>query len=203
MAAATLDTIDAALFAQLATLLTTASPGGPLAQVLRYAGTTGADKGVPVAPQGVVPAAMLALEGEDYDVAVGHSGQHPALFVATSTWRVFVVTSELRGHAAAVKGSATTGAYAIATAVAGALAGLVIDGLYRGGGVTLRGLRPVHVKPGQYVYLLRLEAARAIEAVTPADDSVDLEGIDGDVNLKSLADTAPNPLVEFDADTDP
>jgi hypothetical protein len=202
--AASLDDIEAGLFAALGTLLETALPAGPFKQTLRFAGEPqqqGRDKRVPLAPQGRVPAAMLAFEREVYAADAHTLGKKPTGFVGTSTWRVFVVASELRGDDAATKGSVTTGVLALASAVIAATAGLAIAGLYRGSRVELIDTVPLVVQRGQYVWLVRLAAARFVDRVQ-VDTSVALERIDIDVNKRPEGDAAfPNPLDRAQVDT--
>jgi hypothetical protein len=196
MPAATLDTIEAVLFAQLETLLATATPAGPLARVARFAGEIGRDRAVDAAALGVTPAALLAFESEAPEEAIDVAGG-PAAFVLRSTWRVYVVASELRGHDEAVKGSSTTGVYSLVHQVQAKLAGLVIDGLWHSGRVDLLDARPFYVTRGTYVYVVRVAAQRELAAVAQADTSSPLAQIDGDLNLRGGVDTPPDPLTEF------
>lgn len=202
MAQATIDGIDAAIVTQLNTLLTTASPAGPLVTVERYAGEIVRNQNPGVQILSRTPAALLALEGEQYaaDDRVETLRLGTVAFVGRSTWRVYVVASELRGHDEAVKGSSTTGLYSLLTQVVSKLAGLVIPGLYQTNRLEILDIRPHFIKPGSYIYLVRVAADREISAVTPAVTTNPLT-IQADLNLTpSQGDPIPaaaNPLARI------
>jgi hypothetical protein len=202
---ATLDTVEAAAFTQLETLLATASPAGPFAQVVRFASDTPRETTVPKEARGATPAILLAHERDVFSVESDGEflGQGQTAFVATSTWRVFVIASELRGHDPAVKGSSTTGVYSLVSQVLGALAGLVIADLYQSERLVILDAQPVRVKPGEYVWLVRVSARYEVCSVAPEDESVDMTRIDGDINLGGTpAGEEPNPVTGFQASTE-
>ncbi len=210
MPQATLDSTEAALYAQLGTLLATAVPAGPFAHLARFAIERGAadtrteHRGA-LAPQGRTPAVLLAFERETFRADVETSHLRRVTHVGRSVWQVWVVASELRGDDAATKGSSTTGVYALVSAVTAALAGLAIADTYRGHRVELLDASAAVARRGQYLSVVRVASERLVESVAIVDDSVDLLGIDGDVNLMPDSGDAfsPNPFGEFDADTDP
>jgi hypothetical protein len=202
MADATLATIEAALFARLQTRLATASPAGPFATVDRLAVDNGSTLDVrsTLAPLGVVPAALLAFEGETYAPEATTLNRHVTSWVGRSTWRILVIASDLRGDPTAAT-AATTGLYALVSDVTAALAGLPIADTWHRHRAMLLDTRPLSVARGQYVYQVRLAVERALESVPFAAVTQALLGIDGDVNQQGTADAATNPLVEFDAST--
>ncbi len=206
MTAATLDSIDESLFAAVSGLLATAMPAGPFAQATRFVGEGGvaADRRVALAPGSNVPAVMLAFERETFRAETRTNGGDLVVTVGRSTWRLFVVASDLRGDAAAVKGSASTGVFALTSAVTAAVAGLPIAGTYRNRRAELLDAVPAIVRRGEYVWVVRVAVERALESVPETDTSVDLLGIDADVNLTGTADDPPSPfeLDQFTADTD-
>ena len=68
--------------------------------------------------------------------------------------------------------------------------------------VRCAGYAPALVKRGEvYVYAVRFEAKRALPqlalTVAQAGTGQDLTQIAGDVDLEGTADTAPNPIVQF------
>jgi hypothetical protein len=210
---ATIDSIEAALFAQLATLLATASPTpGPFAHLARFAIERGAadtrteHRGA-LAPQGKVPAALLAFEREQFRAEVDTSHLRRVTTIGRSTWQVWVVASELGGDAAAVKGGATTGVYALASAVCAALAGLPIADTHRGHRVELLDVSAAVARRGQYIAVARVASERLVESVALPDDSVPLTGIDADLNLVDAdgadptLDGAGTPFAQLSADT--
>jgi hypothetical protein len=200
---ATLDDIAAALYTQLATLLATATPtAGPFKHVEHFASETVRDRTVPKGGMGSTPAALLAFERETYEPDEESLAQGALGFIGTSVWRIFVVASEVRGHVQALRGASTTGVYTLDSRVIAAVAGLAIAGLYDSSRVMLVDSTPARVKPGEYVHVVRVSARRFVDVVERADDSVDLDGIDADINLGGTPDgEAPNPLTQFQADT--
>jgi hypothetical protein len=173
----------------------------------RYASQTPQERSVALEPKGGTPALMLAHERESFDITAGVRtlALDTASLVATSTWRVFVAASELRGHAQAVKGSsspAVTGVYALVSAVIAALAGLPIAGLYGSERLHLVDAQPVRVARGEYVWLVRVSARYEVCAVPYTDDSEDLLEIAGGVNVADADEGAAGvPVTEFTADT--
>lgn len=209
---ATLAQIDAALFTALSTLLTDVTTGPtdarPFALVGRYAGRWTAE-GVLAQCGALYPACLLRWPGEDAARTVqtqGYGGED----VGRGRWHVLVVLQEPRAIDDAVQGAAgVPGALTLIGQVIGACNRLFVDGLWQGRAV--RYLRAGEYEPlvhlgVAYAYEVVFEALRETEAADPpADDSVPLVGIDGDVNLLPDSGDAfsPNPFGEFDADTDP
>ena len=168
---ATLDAIDAALYAALGGLVNaTPSSAQPFRHLRRYAGEITRDL-VEAIEQGTydlkpteLPAAFLAFEGEEPLGADGiyrQDGPQLVQIVARSLWRVYVVVRDLRGDEQALKGvlAGQPGALVCAQRVTEALAGLQITGLFEAGGVRWLGTRPwVIARRTAYVYAVRFAA---------------------------------------------
>lgn len=169
--AATLDQIDAALYAQLGTLVTsTPSATQPFRHLRRFAGEVTMDL-VQHIEQGLYdlkpeehPAAFFAFEGEE---PLGDGGIYrqdgPQLvqIVGRTFWRVYVVVRDLRGDDDALKGvlAGQPGALVCAQRVTESLAGLQIAGLFEGAGVRWLGTRPwLIARRTAYVYVARFAA---------------------------------------------
>lgn len=168
---ATLDAIEAALYAALGGLVNaTPSATQPFRHLRRYAGEITRDL-VEAIEQGTYdlkptefPAAFLAFEGEE---PLGDGGIYrqdgPQLvqIVARTFWRVYVVVRDLRGDEEALKGvlAGQPGALLCAQRVTEALAGLQITGLFEASGVRWLGTRPwVIARRTAYVYAVRFAA---------------------------------------------
>lgn len=197
---ADLDSIEAAIYTQLATLLTTAVPAGPLLRVGRFAGEPSRDRRVSTDMLGVLPSVALALESDIASDEVAPVGG-PRATVMRCTWRVYVAAVDLRGDASAVKGSSTTGVYSLLSQVQARLSGLVITDLWRGGRLRHVDTKPYYVTRGAYVYVQRYAALYEQASVEPVDTTPDITEIRGDVNLVDIGDDPTNPAAQFDADT--
>lgn len=152
---ATLDAIEAALFARLQTLATNgAAPttSVPFRTVARWAGEVTAED-IDEAHLGVCPSALLAYEGSQA-VAAGdrqyvHTMGHDVEVVERHLFRVYVTVQDSRGDAATVKGgTGTPGIYACTQAVAEALAGYRVAGLLGGGVIALVERTPWRIERG-------------------------------------------------------
>jgi hypothetical protein len=205
--AATPDDIATGLLDALLALRHDATPApGPFALVELFASdatATGADKTAPLAPKGTTPAVLLSQAGETYEATGNRAGGGVAGYVGTSTWHVLIVASELRGNKEAMRGdppSATTGVFALVAQVTAALSGLRIAGLHQNAPVELVDARPVRVKRGEYVWLVRVRADRLISAAEPTDASEPLEQLNADFNLPDETGWPDNPVDQVEAD---
>lgn len=150
---ASLDAIEAALFARLQTLAANGaslSASAPFRTVARWAGEATQDD-VDAGHLGVCPSALLAYEGSQvvaqgdrqYVETLGHDVE----VVERHLFRVYVTVADTRGPAATVKGgTGTPGIYACTQAVAEALAGHRVTGLR--GVVALLERAPWRIEPG-------------------------------------------------------
>lgn len=180
MTIATLDSIAAAILAQLQTLLETAAPAGPLKQAVMYAGDSTRDRGTEAKSFGVTPAAMLAFESELPEGVVETAAQGVISTILRSTWRVFVIVNETRGHA-----EATNTVLECVAAVQGALTGLKITGLYQRERLRFVDVRAAYVKNGTYIYLARFSAlAEQVSTTTSPTETTSepLETVIGTIN---------------------
>jgi len=194
MSSATLESIDAAVFATLERLR--ADQGGPFQGLERFAAKdTGRDleQQINAAAAGQSPALLLAFEGETYRIAPGSvtaAGQQNA-FVGTVIHRVFVSHTELAGHEEAITGQAgTPGILALVSLVVKALAGLRIPGLYQRSRLVPIDTRAVLIKPGVYIYLSRFGAQRFINAADAPDPAVPMEEMA--VTIRPKAEDVPS-----------
>lgn len=198
----TLAAIDAALYAALAVTQHngTATDAAPFALVGRYAGELTPDGIREASAQ--YPCAFLRWDsGAATRTVDAVEGVEDA---AVETWTVLVAVEEPRAIDDAISATATLapGALTLIDAVLGACNGLVFDGAWRDRRVRCAGYAPALVKRGEvYVYAVRFEAKRALPqlalTVAQAGTGQDLTQIAGDVDLEGTADTAPNPIVQF------
>ena len=203
MADATLASIDAALYTALATLvatpLTTSAPFGSL---IRFVGPVPGE-GLPAAK---FPCVALRFDEETADFDVDTVADAESRSVAT--WSVLVQVTDPqdidRGMVGTGAGAGQTGILRLVVTVQGALNALVLEGAYRGRRLKYTGTRPeAIVRNGVYVYAVKF-AARLLPPLAPTpDDSHDLDEVRADVNLEDTDDAAPNPVVQFIADTTP
>ena len=199
---ATLAAIDAALYAALTPLLTTATDGitdaKPFACVARVVGDMSRDT---LQQFGAAyPACLLRFDGEsdarDVDVVSGASEEKGA-----AQWTVFVAVEDPRSPDDTIQGATgVPGALTLAGKVLGACNALALTGLWRWRRVRYVDTRPALIALGSvYVLALRFEALRAVEQATTTQTSVALTSVRGDVNLIGTSDPAPNPLDVFDS----
>jgi len=211
---ATLDQVEAALFAALGALVSaTPTQAVPFRHCRRYAGEVTAElmndveRGLyDLAPE-QFPAALLAWEGEDpvgTNGALVETDSHAIEVVGRSLWRVYVVVRDLRGDEEALKGTLAgqPGALLCAHVVKKALAGLVIPGLHDHNVVRWIGSRPyVIARRTAYVYAVRFSADTALDESTAEENpvpGVPLRGVRGTV-VDATRDTngAEVPLSSF------
>lgn len=176
---ATLDEIEAAIFARLQTLRelgATPTTSVPFRTVDRWAGEVTADD-VDEGLLGVSPSALLAHEGsttitrgeQQYVETLGHDVE----VVERHAFRVYVTVADTRGDTATVKGgTATPGIYACTQAVAEVLAGYRIAGLLDGGVVALVERRPWRIRRGES----RTDLVRVVALSALPDTTEDLPG---------------------------
>lgn len=197
MSTATIDSIDAALFAALVPLRK--SGGGPFAAVERWAGELPAVDATHAETAARSPAALLAFDGERTQIASETLGGSEVL--GTSRWSVLVTVQDPRGATQSLKGTVSVpGLYALFSAVQAALNNLDIPGLAHPGRVVVVETRVLRMIPGvMLVGRVTLEAERVLDDAPPAaDTSVPLESIHGNVNLEPHDE---NPFTAFVADT--
>jgi hypothetical protein len=201
MADATLASIDAALYAALATLvatpLTTSAPFGSL---IRFVGPVPGE-GLPASK---FPCVALRFDEEtaDFDVDVLADAESRSV----ATWSALVQVTDPqdidRGMVGNGTGAGQTGILRLVVAVQGALNALVIEGAYRGRRIKYTGTRAeAIVRNGVYVFAVKF-AARLLPPLAPTpDDSHDIDEVRADVNLEGTTDAAPNPVVQIISDT--
>lgn len=202
---ADIDDVDDALFAALAALeRDDAHTTRPFALVTRFTGQ------VQMTPGGItlqreavgrLPAVLWQWVGEDVTTQVqtllGAREDY-----GTAQWIAWVLMQDARGSTKQVKGATgTLGVHALNDAVVSALNGVADDTLFRASRVRVARSRAFVAERGVHVTQITIEARRALPQADVADDSVDLTEIRGDVNLEGTDDEAPNPVVQFRADT--
>jgi len=210
----TLADVDGLLYTALSGLLINVNTGTtearPFATVGRFAGSLDETSVREVVTQ--YPAALLAYEGETVTRTV-NTLAGDAEDRGLNAWTVYVCVEDARAIDDGTVGSATApGGLRLVDAVLGVLNGLLIvtaGALPQTAWMDRRlrcvGTREALIRRGVvYVYAVSFEAARALPQVTPADDSVELIEVRGDVNLvDTLNDDDPqNPVVQFIADTE-
>lgn len=193
MAAATLDAIDTALFARLATLKKSATPAGPFTLIDRWAGQVTQQEGVDETTLGKAPAALLAYESSTTESASGETILDEAETIERHLFRVYVTVQDTRGDQKTLKGTTgQTGALACVHAVKAALTGLAITDA--GEPVRLVGSQPWLVERGvQHTYVVRFSVRAVLDttatesASEPASEPFEtMTGENGPEDLTSL-----------------
>ena len=211
--------VDGLLYTALSALLINVTTGTtaarPFACVGRFAGSLDETSVREVVTQ--YPAALLCYEGETVTRTV-NTLAGDAEDRGLNAWVVYVCVEDARAIDDGTLGSTTApGVMRLVDSVLGVLNGLLLtatDGstvstvstAWMDRRLRCVGTREALIRRGVvYVYAIGFEAARALPQVTPADTSVDLTEVRGDVNLvDTLNDDSPsNPVVQFIADTDP
>ncbi len=198
MAAATLDAIETALFARLATLKKSATPAGPFTLVDRWAGQVTQLEGVDAATLGKAPAALLAYESSATEGASFESILDEAETIERHLFRVYVTVQDTRGDEKTLKGTTgQTGALACVHSVKAALTALGITNVSEP--VRLVGSQPWLIDRGvQQTYVVRF-AVRALldtTATEAADEpaSVPFETMTGENGPEDLTDLDPSTI---------
>jgi hypothetical protein len=198
MPEATRESIRAALYARLQTKLV--ASGGPFASVHHRAEGRGQeralDREVVLLPTGSLPAAILGFERETFAPEVETLAAADS-YVGTSVWRVYVVVSELRGHAEAIEGSGETASAGVddcVTAIETALAGFAIANLYPNPRVRLIDSAPASSKSGQYVHVVRVSAQRCVDADDIPETVLPFTGVDADLHLEGVDPEDDDPV---------
>jgi hypothetical protein len=186
MADATLETIEAALFAALESLRVSATPSGPFVVVDRYAGEVTV-AGIEAAILGKSPSALLAFEGS---APIGGEGAfvdtilHDIEIVERAVWRIYVSVLDTRSVAAAQNGTiGQPGVLRCARHVKKALVGLRIPGLHAGDLVRLTEHKPWSIKRGAHIaHLIRVSTLSRVDLVETAapPGAVPLEEMHGE-----------------------
>lgn len=203
MATATLAEIDAALYTALSALQTDQTTGPtstrPFALVARYSSDPGG--GVSAGARGIVeactqfPAALLRFDREesarDVNVVVGDHED-----VTRCQWSVLIAVEDPRGPdeaVAATTASGVPGMLVLTGAVMSALNGLTVSqGTWHWRRIQHTRTYPRLVNSGVLlVYGMEFSAIRVAESTAPADTSVALTEIRGDVNLVDPPAPAP------------
>jgi hypothetical protein len=151
-----LDTLEAALFTRLRMLAANGaalSTSVPFRTVARWAGEVTAEDIVD-GHLGVCPSALFAHEGSQTvsasDLQYVETLGHDVEVVERHLFRVYVTVQDTRGDTATVKGgTGTPGILACTQAVAEALAGFRVSGLFRGGVVALIERVPWRIERGE------------------------------------------------------
>lgn len=194
-----LRTIEASLFAQLETLLTTASPGGYVVAVARVAGDRESQAKLEAASMvGDNLVALVQDRSAPADAIHNSRGASQQTLIA-ARWRVRVLVRNTASIDAALS-DANSGVYALQDAVIGALIGFKAAGLQRNERVRFVGTETLLHKPGRFIATVIVETRYAIQAPEPVTTTEEPLLIHGDVNLIPAADTAPNPLTEVEAE---
>lgn len=201
------DEIYTALSALLINVTTGTTAARPFACVGRFAGALDETSVREVVTQ--YPAALLCYEGETATSTV-KTLAGDAEDRGLNAWTVYVCVEDARAIDDGTLGTTTApGGLRLVDSVLGVLNGLLIatatDTAWMDRRLRCVGTREALIRRGVvYVYAVSFEAARALPQVTPADDSVDLTEIRGDVNLAGTYDDddPSNPVVQFIADTD-
>lgn len=194
-----LRTIEASLYARLQTLLTTASPAGYVAAVVRVAGDRETQAKLEQDAQITSNLVALALDRRTpvSEVNVRRGAAQQIIFAAR--WRVVIVVRNQVTHEHALA-TANTGVYALMDAVTEALSGFKCAGLW-----PRERVRPspengdIKHRPGRYVATLYFETRYAVHAAETTVTTEEPLLVHGDINLIPAADTAPNPLTEVEA----
>lgn len=209
----TLADVDGLLYTALSGLLIDVSTGTtaarPFALVGRFAGSLDETSVREVVTQW--PAALLAYDGETVTRTV-NTLAGDAEDRGLNAWTVYVCVEDPRAIDDGTIGTTTApGGLRLIDSVLGVLNGLLIAvkgdqpaTAWMDRRLRCVGTREALIRRGVvYVYAVSFEAARALPQVTPADTSVDLLEVRGDVNLvDTLGDDDPeNPVVQFIADT--
>lgn len=198
--------IDDALYTALSALVINVSTGTtaqrPFAMLGRFAGEVDDKELREVCSQ--YPALLLAFAGEQ-SVRTVRTLAGDAEDRGTSSWVVYVCVEDPAAIDDATVGTVDRpGGMRLVDAALGVLNGLLIPGTWMNQRLRTAGAREVLIRRGTvYVWAIAFDVMRALPQVTPADTSVDLEEIAGDVNLEdTLNDDNPgNPVVQFVADT--
>lgn len=192
-----LRTIEASLYARLQTLLTTASPAGYVAAVVRVAGDR--ETQAKLESENPTTANLVALAFDSMRaaevVSTARGASQQTLMAAR--WRVRVVVRDVRGAQSGPLTEANTGLYALIDAVNGALTGYAATGLKPGERVRFAGLESVLHKPGRYIASVLFETRYAAVGIDRAETIESPLLINADINLESGADTEPNPVAQL------
>lgn len=190
--AATLHQVRAALKTALQSLLTTATPAGPLASVVSFAGKAAH---VNLSVAGNLPGVVLAFEGERYPgkASVRTLAGGMQRNVSESSWVVFVMVEQPGDNADVADDTATDSLDTCTQSVLTKLNGLLISGLLGNSRVEADGVVPGTLEAGMVVHECRFVARR--ELATTADTyTSNTLSIRGNVNLDDQADAEPNPV---------
>ncbi len=194
-----LRTIEASLYARLQTLLTTASPAGYVAAVVRVAGDRETQAKLesenPTTANVVAIALAARAPVEQLHTSRGSAQQT----ICAARWRVTVIVRDVRGAQSGALTEANTGLYALIDAVTAVLAGYNASGLWSHERVRLVADGEVRHKPGRYLAVLAFETRYAVNAVEATVTTEEPLLIHGDVNLIPATGTAPNPMTEVEA----
>lgn len=196
--------LDAALLTALEATRHTGTPSAsqPFAFVGRYAGDFTREGAADVA-QGLFPACFLRWDGgSDSRTVDALEGTED---VETSAWSIYVALEDARSIDDGITTSSTSyGLLDLVDAATGVVSGLTVDDefgvapeTWRDRRVRVASRRTALVERGvAYAAQIVVEARIALAQVTPADTSVNLTSIRGDVELPDA--DAPNPMAVFD-----
>lgn len=192
---ATIDSIEDALFAQLATLAPTT-----FKFVGRFAGEPSQER-LSEATTGITPAALLTIESDEPIVGTEVNTLVGGLVSQDSRaiWRVLIVLEDPRGDTEAAKTAGTQLGYlALAKAVRAALSGLEIEGLVDMDVVRYAGIRPVRIDHGMlYVHAARFRTDYPSDLIDAPLTGTPLEQIDLDIDLVDTDGDPQNPLAQI------
>lgn len=203
-----LATIDAALLTALEATRHSGTPSAtqPFAFVGRYAGDF-TREGVADVAQGLFPACFLRWDGGvDARTVDAIEGTED---VEVSAWSVYVALEDARSVDDAITTASTSyGLLDLVDVATGVVSGLTVEGTEAAGTyaetwhdrrVRVAGRKTALVERGvAYAAQITVEARITLEQVTPADPSVDLTSVRGNVDL-AVDDPPPTPFVPFEA----
>lgn len=195
-----LRTIEASLFAQLQTLLTSADPPGHVAAVTRVAGDRESiaklEQDYPIATNVVA----LAFDRRTPVSTINTRRGVAAQTLVSARWRVAILVRDTRPQGDVLT-EADTGVYALMDAVTAVLSGFKAAGLWPRERVRMSpDNNDVKHKPGRYVATMFFETRYAVHAPELTVTTEEPLVIHGDVNLITAVDTAPNPLTEVEVE---
>ena len=191
-----LRTIESSLYTRLQTLLTTASPPGYVAAVVRVAGDRETQAKLESESPTTTNVVALAFDrmGPVETVSTARGAAQQTLMAAR--WRVRVIVRDVRAQVDALT-TASTGLYALLDAVIAALTGYAATGLKPGERVRFVGLESVLHKPGRYIASALFETRYALVGIDRTETTESPLLILADINLESGSDAEPNPVAQL------
>ncbi len=193
-----LRTIEASLFAQLETLLTTADPAGYVAAVVRVVGVRESQAKLEQERQTTDNVVVLTRERTS---PIGRKGISTLAGASSRSrmltrWRVSILVRDLRQHGTALT-EENTGLLALVDAVTTCLEGFEAAGLAPNTRVRFAGDEPDRHKPGRMIATLFFETEHSIDGPDTSEEGEEPLVVNADVNLEGQEDTEPNPVAQL------